>query len=1016
MTFRAAASGLLLLACIGGLKSVRADVDYVQDIKPLLEEKCAYCHGASEQKAGFRADAGRLINQGGDSGAGLVPGKSGESLLIQAVTGKARFKQMPLEDDPLTPQQIQLLREWIDQGAKFPEDEPIAPAEHITTSHWSFQRVERPAVPDVSDPVVRNAIDAFILHKLRGAGLTPSGEAERRVLIRRVSLDLTGLLPTPEEVEAFVADPAPDAYEQLVDRLLASPHYGERWGRHWLDAARYADSNGFTIDGPRQMWLYRDWVIRAINDDMPFDQFTIEQLAGDMLSQPTVDQRIATGFHRNTLANEEGGTDDEQFRNEALVDRVNTTGAVWQGLTIGCCQCHDHKYDPLTQRDYYRVFAIFNNTADNNDANGQAPKISVPDPEQSARQAILQARLAGIRTHLRTREKELEQLRPQWESELRQMPVEPRWSVVTGQPTSAEGQTIESLGEGKFLVKGPWVDHDNYSLELPAQEQPITAIRLETLTHPDLPKLGPGTAGNGNFVLSEVELLDAEGRSLEWAAASADHSQDGYDVSGAIDHNHDTGWAINTKGEPANVPRTATFVLKKPVQGKGLKFVMLHQRVENNKYLIGSFRVSTTSAVDILTSHEVAQEIAELLATVEPERTPDQQKKLTELQRQQDKAWSDLKGQEKQVQDEQSQLNKEIPTSLVLEELPQPREAYIHIRGDFLSKGAAVTPGTPAALPAIPDCDRPTRADFAKWLVSRDNPLTARVTVNRIWQRLFGLGLVETENDFGLQGSAPSHPELLDWLAAEFMEGGWKVKELQRLIVTSATYRQSSDDREELRMKDPRNLLLGRQNRVRLEAEVVRDATLSASGLLSEKLYGPPVHPPQPAGIYVLTQNRKDWPDEKGEDRYRRSLYTYFWRSSPHPMFPTFDAPDATTTCTRRNRSNTPLQALTLANDRGFIELAQGLASRILQSGPDYDAGRIRYAGEVTLGRDLSSQEQERIQQLLEAARGYFGDHVEEAKSAAGIAEKSGSAPAESAAWVAVARVLANLDEFYTRE
>ncbi|MCA8995241.1 MAG: DUF1549 domain-containing protein, partial [Planctomycetaceae bacterium] len=702
--------------------------------------------------------------------------------------------------------------------------------------------------PAIANEFIRTPVDAFVLSRLKESSLKPSPEAPRQVLIRRLYLDLLGVLPSPEEAEEFCTSESPTAYEELVDRLLASPYYGERWGRHWLDAARYADSNGFTIDGPRDMWKYRDWVISSMNEDMPFDQFTVEQLAGDMLENPTVDQRVATGFHRNTLANEEGGTDDEQFRNEALVDRVNTTGTVWLGLTIGCSQCHDHKYDPISQRDYYRLFAIFNNTADNNDARGQAPKISLPTAEQAARQTELQVQLKVGKQFQAEREKELKGKQAEWIESLGMVVAPPAWTVTNGNAVSTDGQTLEAIGEGAFVVRAETrPQHDTYQIKFEIPEgQKISAIRLETLTHDSLPGKGPGTAGNGNFVLSGVRLKDSNGKQLGWSRAEADHSQKGYDVSGAIDDDVKTGWAINVEKGSMNVPRTAVFVLSETASAGKFTFEMEQRCPPNSQYLIGSFRVSyTANAVPV---DSLDDELKSILAIAEGERSDKQRAKLDEFQRKGDAAWVKQDKVVRELQGALDTLNRSIPTSLVMEELPEPRETFIQIRGDFLSHGARVTPGIPAVF-ETDEADHKTRLDFARWLVSDNQPLTARVTVNRVWQRLFGRGLVETDNDFGLQGTPPSHPELLDWLSSEFMRQEWSLKELKRTIVLSSVYRQSSRSRKDLETADPRNLLLGRQNRVRLDAEIIRDAALTSSGRLTSVLYGPPVHPPQPEGI-----------------------------------------------------------------------------------------------------------------------------------------------------------------------
>jgi hypothetical protein len=617
----------------------------------------------------------------------------------------------------LSERQIAMLRQWIEQGAPY-------------DAHWAFRLIRRPAAVAVDSSWVSNEIDAFVIEKLEAAGLKPSPLADRNTLIRRVYLDLLGLPPTPAQLDEFLADRSSDAYQKMVDRALASPHYGERWGRHWLDQARYADTNGYSVDAERTMWPYRDWVIQALNDDMPFDQFTIEQLAGDLLPNATQGQLVATGFHRNTLINQEGGTDDEQFRVEAVVDRVNTTGAVWLGLTVACAQCHAHKFDPISQRDYYAVFAFFNNCEDVNSA---PPVVEV----------------AGAKT-------------------------------------------------------------------------------------------------------------------------------------------------------------------------------------------------------------------------------------------------------------------------MVLRELKQPRETHVLVRGDFLRKGERVPPGTPAILPPLATSDAPkTRLDLARWLVDRENPLTARVTVNRVWARHFGRGLVETEHDFGLQGSPPTHPELLDWLAAEFMEKGWSMKQLHRLILNSATYRQSSRYRTELAAVDPVNKLLGRQARLRVDAEIVRDLSLAVSGLLHDKIGGPSVHPPQPADVYAFTQVARPWPTSTGPDRYRRGMYTFFVRSAPYPMLTTFDSPVFNTTCTFRQRSNTPLQALTMANDEGMVEVSRALGKRIYEHA-DNDGDRLEFAFQLCFSRSPESYELERLTRYTLQQRQAYMEAPEQARQLVG--DTAVEPVTEAATWSSIARVLLNLDEFITRE
>lgn len=807
-------------------------VDYLTEIKPLLAQRCGGCHGAETQKSGYRVDTAAALIQGGDSGEAIVPGKPAESLLVHAITGTNGATKMPPKDPRLTDAEIALIQRWIEQGAHAPADAPPAPATIKNRDHWSFQPVRRHPQPNVQNAAWgRNEIDAFVLAKIEAEGVLPAPEADRPTLIRRLSLDLLGLPPSPAEVAKFIEDTSPDAYARLVDHLLSSPHYGERMARQWLDLARYADSNGFTRDQPRVIWKYRDWVISAFNNNLPFDQFAIEQIAGDMLPGATIEQKIATGFHRNTLFNEEGGTDPEQFRIESVVDRTNTTSAVFLGLTVGCAQCHDHKYDPISQREYYQLFAFLNNADE--------PKLEVPTPEQVATDAIHQRDL--LRQKIKDIEVEFDKQKP------------------------------------------------DFDRELAAWEKTVTEEQKKTL---------PILVTN----------------------------------------------AINSSQS-----------MRTP---------------ENVKPLIDYFR-----------AHEIARQKFPLLQQI-----------------------ADLKGHEP-----------DFVTTLVMQERPTRRETHIHIRGDFLRHGVKVSPAAPAVLPQLPpEITQPTRLDFARWLVSPGNPLTPRVTVNRLWQKFFGRGLVETENDFGLQGTPPTHPELLDWLAAEFVASGWDLKQIQRTIVMSATYRQSSRFRPELMEMDPHNKLYARQSRLRLDAELIRDMSLAASGLLAPVVGGPSVYPPQPDGVFDFTQDKKPWIAATGTDRYRRGMYTYLWRSSPYPAMTVFDFPDANIACTRRMRSNTPLQSLTLANDQTFVEFAQGLARRILLEAPADDTARVQAAFRWCFSREPSAAELQRVLKMLEEQRSGFTTEVAQKFAPANL--PATISPTEAAAWTAISRVLINLDEFITRE
>jgi hypothetical protein len=711
-------------------------VDFTRDIQPILNRSCLSCHDARKQRGGLRLDHAVAALRGGDSGPVIKPGDAAHSRLVLLVSGLDSELKMPPEGKtPLTPREIALLRAWIDQGAKWPGAAAVATTA-VQSSHWAFQPVIRPSPSVVANrDWLRNGIDTFVLARLEKERLDPAPEADRSTLLRRLSLDLLGLPPTPEELDAFERDGRPDAYERVVDRLLASPHYGERWGRHWLDLARYADSDGYEKDGGRPWaWRYRHWVIDALNRDLPYDRFVIEQLAGDLLPGATSEQKVATGFHRNTLTNKEGGVDQEQFRVEQVVDRVNTTARAFLGVTLGCAQCHDHKYDPFSQREYYRFFAFFNSDKE--------VDIPAPPPDEA---------------------------------------------------TSGKAKTMAPT-----LALGPL------------------------------------------------------------------------------------------------------------------------------------------------------------------------------------------------------------------------RKTRVFIRGDFLRPGVEVEPDTPAVLPPL----RPERGgrdanrlDLARWIVRPDNPLTARVLVNWVWHKYFGRGIVPTLEDFGTQGERPSHRQLLDHLAGELVRRNWSLKALHRYIVRSATYRQSSRTTPELQRRDPLNVLLARQSRLRLEAEIVRDVSLAASGPLTRTVGGPSVRPPQPPGISELTYaHSARWVESKGPERYRRGMYTWFQRTSPYPMLMTFDAPDSNVCCVRRERSNTPLQALTLLNDTVFVECARALGRRLAGRTGSTDE-RIRHAFRLCLTREPTARERTRLGRLFEELRALCRANAKEAARLAGEGEGD-----ETAAWIMIARTLLNLDEFVTRE
>jgi hypothetical protein len=902
----------------------------------------------------------------------IVPGKPQESKMIQRVLRLDEDRMPPPEiGERLKPAQVEILKKWIAQGAEY-------------TPHYAFVRPKQAPLPVLKDKTwPRNPIDAFILDRLEKEGLTPSPQADRGTLIRRLSLDLLGLLPTPSEVQAFASDLSPDAYEKLVDRLLASPHYGERQARHWLDLARYADSNGYTIDGKRTIWPWRDWVIAAFNKDMPFDEFTLEQLAGDLLPAATREQLVATGFHRNTSFNEEGGTNPEQFRVERTVDRTNTTGSVWLGLTLGCAQCHTHKYDPISHKEYYQLYAFFNSMDE--------PKLSLPRPDQETALRALHTKLADAKKQPVPAPKSLEEVE-HFLAELEKETVG-GWRICYPKITTAEqGATLSGLEDRSILAAGKVGSSETYTVQSVAPETgTITAVRLEALTHPSLPLNGPGRAENGNFVLSQL-TFETDGVPHGFRKARADHSQTNYDVSDVLKGDRKKGWAVNA-ADPTkrNADHQAIFFLEEPYEVReGQAFVFTLKFSDMPKgYPLGRFRIAVTFASERVL--ELPLEAQKIVLMDRAERSSKDMTSLQQALRQAPVASAQVAELQKQIK----ALEAKIENTLVLRETNQPRPTNIQKRGNYLDLGELVQPATLAVLPHLVVHDRaPNRLDLARWLVAPENPLTPRVLVNRMWQQYFGKGLVETENDFGMQGALPTHPELLDWLAVELVKGGWSQKRIHKLIVTSATYRQASRARSDLKDKDPQNRLLARQHRLRLEAEIIRDAALSASGLLTPTIGGPGVYPPQPPEIFAFTQNKHPWPESKGPDRYRRGMYTFIWRQSQHPLLTTFDGPDAQTACTRRNRSNTPLQALHLANDPTFIEIAKGLGERIVGEGPKDDSGRIDYGFQLCFARVPSAGEQSRLGQYLEEQRRANAGQV----------------------WTMLARVLLNLDEFITRE
>jgi mono/diheme cytochrome c family protein len=1153
---------LPLLAPAAGLDPLHAwaqqpPVDFVRDVQPILSAHCYDCHGPDTQENGLRLSRKDRAFAGGDSGQkAIVPGKPDESRLLRLVSGKDPDQLMPPEGEgePLTPAQIETLARWISEGAPWPDG--VDPADG-GPSHWAWSPPRCAELPAVNNPEwVRNAIDACILHRLEQEGLAPSHEADRYTLLRRLYLDLIGIPPSPAEVEVFAADLRPDAYDRVVDRLLAHPAFGERWARPWLDLARYADSKGYGSDPLRTIWRYRDWVVEALNANLPYDQFTERQLAGDLLEDPTSAHLLATAFHRNTMANDEGGTDDEEFRVAAVKDRAETTMQVWMGLTLGCAKCHSHKYDPLSQREYYQFYAFFNQTEDA-DRGDEEPRALIPTRDQEALIDRLDRQLAESRARLTRTSDELTFARRAWEAAVAAR--EQSWTVLEpAEMTSANGTALTMLGDGSILASGAAPDTDVYTVSVSTDLPRLTAVRLELLPDDTLPQKGPGRAADGTAAVSNLlvtvvprlaksvsgryvrielpgndrilhvaELEVFSGQKNVAQGAQASQSSTAYDAPAgrAVDGNTGGEFGANsvthtateadpwlevdlgqpvtidriavwnrTDGEVGNrispyrlvvldavrnvawestvsdVPRPsanlmpsgavpvglsspsasvehpdgpaakaidldgspqsawvvspgrravhATFVLATPAGGPGgliVKWVIEQNR--GAAATMGRFRLWGTSAdpppgglpADVeqalstpedRRSDQEAQAIDRAFRSVAPELEPDR-REVARLE-------SELKAARGQV-----------VSTPILRELPpdKRRKTTVMIKGNFLAPGDEVGPAVPAAFPSFPSDAPLDRRGLARWLTARDNPLTARVAVNRLWAQLFGQGIVVTEEDFGTQGLPPTHPELLDHLAVDLMENGWDLKAILRTIVTSSTYRQSSAGQSE---RDPDNRLYSRGPRGRLEAEMVRDQALATSGLLCRKIGGPSVYPPQPDGLWRAAFNgERTWATSTGGDRYRRGLYTFWRRTVPYPSMSTFDAPSREICTLRRIPTNTPLQAFVTLNDPVYVECAQALARRMLKEGGSQPRERAAYGLRLALCRPADDAEVDVLVQLAQSELDHFRGDPAAAEALAtepiGL-PPPGSDHAELAAWTVVANVLLNLDGVLTRK
>lgn len=1036
-------------------------IDFDRDVRPILSDRCFTCHGPDEKKrmVDLRLDTkeGLFANRGGT--AVVIPGDAKNSRLYQRISHEKRPLQMPppVAGEPLTDKQIETIRRWINEGAEW-------------EMHWAYVAPKRPELPEVQNKSwPRNPIDYFVLARLEQEGLKPSVEADKPTMLRRLSLDLTGLPPALEELDAFLSDRSPDAYEKQVDRLLASPRYGERMAMEWLDLARYADTHGYHIDSHRDMWHWRDWVVNAFNRNLPYDRFTIEQLAGDLLPSPTPEQLIATGFNRNHMINFEGGAIEEEYLVEYVVDRVETTSNVWLGTTMGCARCHDHKYDPIKQRDFYRMFAFFN-TVDEEGLDGRRgnaePVLQLPSPEQKAQLNALEAEIEAKEKAFP--EEEVARLQAKWEqTRLETMPkpsteglvahYEMEGSLVdtsggyrhgrkvrgevtfgggkVGKSASFSGEAHFQFGDaGDFDGASPfaialWVNTSGKQSQIVFQKLDESDSRrgyeLEFSDFEPLPDLKRGQHGTFRMIHQWPEQV-LQIRTKELVVQEWRHVAINYDGSGKAQ-----GLTLYIDGEPVEVA-VVKDNLGGPIRTPS-PFELGSKRTGNpTKGRIDDLRFYARQlAVGEIEHLAIHEPVRAILAGVTPR--PKKESALEEFERDlrdyflRYDAPEGLRSQYIELEDLRArckELVKHIPTTMVMQGMEEPRETFILGRGDYRNRGDKVAPGVPSFLPPMPADAPANRLGLAKWLVDPSHPLTARVAANRFWQIYFGTGLVKTAEDFGSQGEPPSHPELLDWLATEFIRSGWDVKAMQRLIVTSAAYRQSSRVSPELLERDPENRLFARGPRFRLKAEIVRDNALAIGALLNGEMGGPSVFPYQPPGLwedvaYGDVYSAQAYTPSHGKDLYRRSMYTFWKRTASPPSLVTFDAPDREKCIARRARTNTPLQALVLLNDPTFVEAARALAQRMLEEAGHSPGERINYGFRLATARRPDSKERQVLRDLAERQLAHYRRSSEDAQGLLGVGESKYDSrldAGELAAWTTVAGVILNLDEVITKQ
>ncbi len=1003
----------ILLYCTASSVHAADDIHFERDIRPILSENCFQCHGpdAAARQGDLRLDVRDAAVKAMDGHHAILPGNAAESEIIKRLrsTDPDVVMPPPKSNRKVSDVEKAKLEAWINAGAAYAE-------------HWAFVAPKRAAVPIV-DGLVRTPVDAFILQRLQHEKLTASPEADRGRLLRRVTMDLTGLPPTSADVETFLADTTPGAYERVVDRLLSSPRYGERMVWEWLDAARYADTNGYQGDPTRAMWYWRDWAIAALNANQPFDRFTVEQLAGDMLPQPSQEQLIATGFHRNHMINGEGGRIAEESRIDYVQDRVETTGTVWLGLTFNCCRCHDHKYDPLAQKEYYQLAAFFNSIEESggNDAGGLAnPIISLSTEKQQQTLAALQTTEQEANKNRDSVEKQILAGQPDWEKTIAastggEKPAEIKWQpLLPNEMTVENGTRLRHLGEGIIVAEGPNPAKDTLTVMYAAPTSAVTGLKIEALPDPLLPGMGPGRAENGNFVLSEV-IVEVYGRRIDLEPLRVDFAQGGFNAAAVADGKNDTGWAVLPEfGKPHELLIALKETLAVPVERPLV--IRLAFQSPHAQHTFGKFRIAATSE-----RHELLKglpdDIRATIAKPDAERTDEQKKALAKYYVDTQPMVLAARDAANKAKATREGFERGQPRTMVMKERAQPRETFILYRGAYDKPLDKVERGTPQALPKLVTDVPNTRLALAEWLVHPQHPLTARVVVNRMWQQFFGIGLVKTTEDFGSQGELPSHPELLDWLAREFIDSGWDVKHMHRLIVTSATYRQTSKVTAALVERDPANRLLARGPRYRWPSWMLRDQALAAADLLVENVGGPPVKGYQPTGIWEeATFGQIRYQPDTGAALYRRSMYQ-FWRRIVGPtMF--FDVSSRQSCTVQVARTNTPLHALATLNDITYVEAARVLAERVLQSAPD-DTDRLTALYCRCVGREPTALERDRSVARLARLKTTYTNDPAAAQSLLKVGSTTSDAninATDLAAWTSICAIVLNLDEMLSKE